>query len=195
MNIFAEVALKPQDVLLLLKLLTKEKVPSGRGGEWTWTELTKSIGISVGEAHNGLQRAKGAGLVTETGGEKRIVKRRLLEFLVHGVPVSFYAERGEVARGVPTAAFGPPLADKLLIDAADIPLVWQDSKGTRRGETLVPIYPTVVMAALADRELYELLVLVDALRVGRARERNMAKDILTKRLASSKDDAREEATV
>jgi hypothetical protein len=38
------------------------------------------------------------------------------------------------------------------------------------------------MAALEDRKLYELLALVDALRHGRARERNLAGRELARRL-------------
>ena len=38
----------------------------------------------------------------------------------------------------------------------------------------MPLYPTVPEAALRDEKLYELLALVDALRVGRVREREIA---------------------
>ena len=38
------------------------------------------------------------------------------------------------------------------------------------------------MAAKSDPKLYELLALVDTLRVGRARERTMAEEELRKRL-------------
>lgn len=185
MNIFNNVALKPQDVLLGLKLLTREKQKSL---DRPMTELSLSIGLSVGEGHNAGQRLKAAGLTYEIRDEVRVNTRRFLDFLVCGVPVVFYAERGEVSRGVPTAAFGPPLVDKLLIETDDIALVWPSSSGKRKGETLLPLYPTVVFAAEKDPDLYELLVLVDALRVGRARERKMATDILTKRLGGAKNE-------
>jgi len=43
-----------------------------------------------------------------------------------------------------------------------------------RGVAFAPLYPSVPAAALEDARLYELLALVDAIRDGRARERNLA---------------------
>ncbi len=57
------------------------------------------------------------------------------------------------------------------------------SKGTVRGHSILPLYPSVPEAALKDKQLYELLALTDALRVGRAREKELAIMELMKRLA------------
>ena len=46
----------------------------------------------------------------------------------------------------------------------------------------MPLYPSVPEAALKDEKLHELLALVDALRVGRAREKELAIRELKKRL-------------
>ncbi len=43
-----------------------------------------------------------------------------------------------------------------------------------RGHSILPLYPSVPEAALKDEKLYELLALVDALRIGRAREKELA---------------------
>ncbi len=51
-----------------------------------------------------------------------------------------------------------------------------------RGYAFAPLYRTVPEAALRDPALYELLALVDAIRDGRARERNLAQKALEKRL-------------
>lgn len=45
-----------------------------------------------------------------------------------------------------------------------------------------PLYPTVAEAAIQNEKLYELLALVDALRVGRVRERELAAVELEKRV-------------
>jgi hypothetical protein len=50
---------------------------------------------------------------------------------------------------------------------------------------LEPLYPSAVDAARRDPVLYECLALVDAIRVGRARERALAVDLLRKRIHSS----------
>jgi hypothetical protein len=47
---------------------------------------------------------------------------------------------------------------------------------------LAPLYRSAPEAALRDPQLYELLVLVDAMRAGRARERKLASDELGRRL-------------
>ena len=62
------------------------------------------------------------------------------------------------------------------------PVVWPDPAGDARGESLEPIYKSAPAAARRDSELYELLVISDALRAGRARERQAAVKELRKRL-------------
>lgn len=59
--------------------------------------------------------------------------------------------------------------------------VWPYGKGTVRGHSIIPLYPTVPEAALKDVKLHELLALTDALRVGRAREKEIAIVELKKR--------------
>lgn len=175
-------ALRSQDVLLVLKLVVKEG-PEKRLGEWTYAGIASSIGISLGEIHNGLVRLRSSGLINETGGERRVMRKRLYDFLVYGVPVAFFGERGEVARGVPTSIFAAPLAEKAFFAPEDIALVWPlEGQGRRRGESLKPIYPSAVEAALEDAQLYELLVLLDVLRVGRTKEKRFASDLLAKKL-------------
>lgn len=47
-----------------------------------------------------------------------------------------------------------------------------------KGPTLSPLYRTAPQAALADPALHRLLALLDALRMGRARGRALAADLL-----------------
>jgi hypothetical protein len=51
-----------------------------------------------------------------------------------------------------------------------------------RGESFSPLYKSAPSAAKKDSKLYQLLALVDAIRGGRARERDIAKKELKKRL-------------
>jgi hypothetical protein len=64
----------------------------------------------------------------------------------------------------------------------DLPLVWPWHDGNTRSARLEPLYKRVPYAALRDPALYQLLALVDAIRDGRARERNMAERDLVHRL-------------
>jgi hypothetical protein len=79
-----------------------------------------------------------------------------------------------------TLTSAPPLA-ALFVNGEE-PIVWPDSSGDLRGESLAPIYKSAPQAARSDPELYELLVIADALRAGRARERQAAVKELKKML-------------
>ncbi|MBX3201187.1 MAG: hypothetical protein KF894_23815 [Labilithrix sp.] len=65
-------------------------------------------------------------------------------------------------------------------------LVWPAEGGaaTVRGQMLTPLHRNVPLAAAEDPVLHELLALSDALRVGRARERELAREELKGRLSS-----------
>jgi hypothetical protein len=72
------------------------------------------------------------------------------------------------------------LSDRISFD--DLPPVWADPDGKVKGLSIEPLYSSVPSAAKIDAGLYELLALVDALRIGRARERKLAEEELTRRL-------------
>lgn len=80
---------------------------------------------------------------------------------------------------------GPPGPLARMFGSREPPLVWPHPEGEVRGESLEPLYPSAVDAARRDGKLYEVLALVDALRVGRAREKALAIDLLDKRLRAS----------
>lgn len=164
--------LKPQDLIVALKLVNL-------GGEKTsYSRLAHELALSPSEAHAAVQRAIQGGLLDS---QRRPNRRVLLDFILYGVRSAFFAERGGVTRGMPTAHAAPPLSEEIMGD--DLPPVWPDPEGTVRGETLEPLYRTVPTAARNDPRLYEMLALVDAIRIGRARERKLAEKFLNERLA------------
>jgi hypothetical protein len=103
------------------------------------------------------------------------------EFLLHGIKYAFPAERGGPTRGVPTSYAAAPLRD-LISPGDEPPLVWPYPTGPARGTALEPLYKAAPKVALRDHVLYEFLVLVDALRDGRARERALAEEMMVARL-------------
>lgn len=162
---------KSLDIVVLLKLLLDRK-------KRPYAVLSKELGISASEIHASVRRGIEAGLIDP---ESHLPLRKPLEeYLLHGVRYAFPAKPGPVARGIPTAYSAPPLADK--ISSGDLPPVWPDPFGPVRGVAVEPLYSSVVKAARLDPPLYELLALVDALRIGRARERNLAEEELKKRI-------------
>jgi hypothetical protein len=68
-----------------------------------------------------------------------------------------------------------------------IPPVWSDPEGNVRGQSFSPLYKSVPKAAKQDHQLYELLVLADAIRGGRLREQEVAIKEISKRLKDYND--------
>ena len=83
---------------------------------------------------------------------------------------------------MPTAWAAPVLAEKISA-AGQLPPVWPDPEGKVQGAAVEPLYSSVPGAARSHPALYDLLALVDALRIGRARERSIAQAELGERLS------------
>ncbi len=163
--------LKPQDVVLLLKLVSENNT------KWNQKDVAEAIGVSQSEISEAVARCKYAGLLATDG--KTVMIIALMEFLQYGLRYVFPQKPGAVVRGVPTSHSAKPLSDDIQSSEA---YVWPYGKGTVRGHSINPLYPSVPEAALKDHLLYELLALTDALRVGRAREKELAILALKKRL-------------
>jgi hypothetical protein len=136
--------------------------------------------MSASEVHAAMRRAVLAKLaVAHQPKGFRVHAQNLLEFLVHGVKYSFPATRGPVTRGHPTACAAPVLR-KRIVEGEGLPPVWPDPEGSVRGESFSPLYSsqTVIRAILADPPMYEATALVDAIRGGSARERQVATELL-----------------
>ena len=137
--------------------------------------------MSASEAHAALKRAAQCGLVDS---ETRKAKRSaLLEFIVHGLRYVLPPGWSGVARGIPTSYAAPPLSASIVQGQGELPPVWPHPEGQIRGQGLRPIYKSVPAAALRDADFYEWLTLLDAIRSGRARERELAVRLVRERLA------------
>lgn len=168
--------LKPQDVVVVLKIAAL-----GEQG-WTYQQLSVQLFISQSEVHAAVRRAVSARLMSDTSiGTGRPVRAALSEFLLHGVQYAYPPECGSLTRGMPTGYAGPPL-NKTIVASNEPPPVWPYEEGTARGLAFEPLYPSVPRAASQDEKLYEFLALVDAIRGGRARERNLAANEIKLRL-------------
>jgi hypothetical protein len=165
--------IKPQDVLVCLKLLAS-------GWPGTFSKLGQELGLSASEAHAAMRRAQQSGLIHPLGDQPN--KSALAEFLLHGLRYVFPVQPGPSTRGMPTGHAAPPLSHEFAAsEQNDIP-VWPDPQGTHRGYECKPLCRSVPVAARNDPKVYEWLVLVDALRGGRARERELAAKIVKQRL-------------
>lgn len=166
---------KPQDIVVALKLCL------GATGR-SYAQLGTALGMSASEVHAAVRRLIEARLVTPD--TKDVRREALCKFLVNGVPHAFPAHTGAITRGMPTAWAAPVMSSEF--NASDqIQPVWPDPEGKVRGESVQPLYSSVPRAARVDSALYDLLALVDALRVGRARERAFAEKEIKARLSSN----------
>lgn len=179
--------LRPQDVVLVLKLV------AANSAAWNFSKLGKELSMSTSHAFQSVLRAEAARLLSISKAPSVPPKARgvlfepqrnnLKEFLIHGVKYVFPVERGGPTRGIPTAEAAPPLSGHFDKDLP-LPPVWPHAEGSVRGLAFSPLYKNVPQAALRDAKLYELLALVDVIREGRARERDIAIRELTARIDS-----------
>lgn len=163
--------MSPLDVVVLLKIISLGDQP------WTQMTLADTLFMSQSEISKSFARSKYAGLLDSSG--KNVRRMALMEFLQYGISYVYPQQTGAMVRGVPTAHSITPLSE--VIQSTE-PYVWPSGKGTLRGQSIIPLYPTVVDAVKIDSKLHELLALVDALRVGKAREKELAIAELKKRI-------------
>ena len=149
-----------------------------RAEKWKQQESIRKSQISLS-----LNRCIEIGL-TKTDrklGVPRANSKALFEFIVYGLKFVFPARTGEMTRGIATAFAAPILQDKLL-SAGEYPPVWPDARGNTKSLAVEPLFKTATYDAKKDPEMYALLALVDAIRLGHPRESNLASALLKERL-------------
>lgn len=155
--------MSPQDVVILLKIIALND------DHWQQVSLADALGISQSEVSKSIVRSKYAGLIDDSG--KQVFRMAFFEFLKSGIAYVFPQRPGAVVRGLPTAHSATPLSEFIVSNEN---YVWPSARGKVRGQAIEPLFPSVVKAVENDSILYELLALVDALRVGRTREKALA---------------------
>lgn len=163
--------MRPQDIMVLLKMI------DFGGQEWQNINLAQCLELSPAEITNVLERCRIVRLVTEN--KKKVNTMALLEFLQHGLPFVFPAITSSPKRGVTTAVSSEPMASLIVNDKERF--VWPSPKGDTKGISVSPLYPTVPDVSQRQPGMHELLSLVDCLRMGRAREKEIATNILSEK--------------
>jgi len=171
-----QLVLRPQDLVVLLRLALDP------GAAPTYAALGAELGMTASEAHAAVERAVAAKLAIKgDDGKPSVVRAALRAFVQHGARYCFPATQGGLSRGIPTGYAASPLSEQIR-PGNDPPPVWPWKKGTARGITFYPLYPSVPEAADRNPALGELLALFDAVRGGSAREQSLAMAILEERL-------------
>ena len=170
-----QLALKPQDVVVAAKI----SVHKDRG--FTYSILADELFMSVSEVHAATKRCELCRLLIKTDEGITTIRQSLVEFLTHGIQYVFPAITGGITRGTPTGFAGPSLRNYFDSESDLVP-VWPDAEGQTKGIAFQPLYPSLVKAAKVDIGLYDIMTLVDAVRGGAARERELAKLELVRKI-------------
>lgn len=164
--------MRPQDIVVLLKII------SIKDDKWRNLDIANAIGISPSEVSEALNRCKIAKLIDSK--KRKVNINSFTEFLVYGIKYVFPIEPGAIVKGIPTAHSASPIKEHISSDT-DI-YVWANAKGKLRGQSIEPLYKTLPQKVQEDKLFYELLTIVDTIRVGRVREIQIAIDELKTRL-------------
>lgn len=162
-----QISLRPQDIVVLLKIVSFKK----DGVAWLRKDLATALNLSNSEITNVFERLRATGLIDI--GKNAVYSNALYEFLVYGLKAAFPPYVGPETRGILTGANA--FSD---IGIKGPNYVWEYYEGKQRGIAISPLYPEVVSAVLKDEHLYQALCACDMLRVGQTREINFAREWL-----------------
>jgi len=145
--------------------------------------LALETGISKSQVSLALQRCLQVGLIRKDRRTNvpRANGRALLNFIVHGVRYVFPAKPGEITRGIATT-FAAPVLEGKLYSSGELLMVWPDARGNSKGQAVEPLFKSAPYAVRRDPELYAMLALVDAIRLGHPRENKLAAERLAEYL-------------
>ena len=110
--------MRPQDIYILLG------IASDNDTHFLMSDLAKKLNISASEVSESLNRSLTADLIDIT--KKRVNRKNLLEFLIHGLSYVFPEKPGALTRGIPTAYSAPPL-DSII--KSNERIVWPSVNG------------------------------------------------------------------
>lgn len=148
---------------------------------YTVRSLEKNTGISKTQISESLKRCTDIGLAKKDRkyGVPRTNKKSLLEFCIYGIKYVFPARMGELTRGIATS-FSAPVLNEKLFSTGEYIAVWPDERAKSKGLKVMPLFHSVPYAVRRDSDLYAMLALVDAIRLGNQREAGLAANMLEK---------------
>jgi DNA-binding Lrp family transcriptional regulator len=140
-------ALKPQDVYVLLKIV------AGGSPRAPYSKLALELAMSPSEVHASVKRAQASHLLHGPELRNRPNFGNLEEFLIHGLKYTFPTERGELTRGVPTSYAAEPLRHLIAAGSEPVP-VWSYKEGKQRGIAFAPLYNVIAGIKQAHPQIW-----------------------------------------
>src|SRR5512146_2780982 len=161
---------KDSDVYVLGGLLAHD-------GAWSYRSLAERLRVPHPVVQRALERAKGADLYSVDRREVHLP--RFEEFALHALRFVGPARLGGLTPGVPAAWAAEPMASAIRSSSDEPPPVWPYVHGRVRGQAVEPLHPAAPEAVEDWPRLGEVLALLDSLRAGDARVRQVAGDLLS----------------
>jgi len=141
---------------------------------WTYQALAEFLDMSPSQTHKAIHVLSLAGLIHGKSIKGKIDRGALADFIIHGARYSFPARVGAEVRGVLTGVNSSAFNEENLIAENSPVYVWPSPRGHARGQSIAPLCKAVLTSYSKDVRLYQALAYFDVLRVGSARERELA---------------------
>lgn len=151
--------MKPQDIIILLQIALLQET------KWSYKLLSQKTFISPMQCHRSIRRLDEMHLFNMQ--LNKINYPNLIEFLIHGFKYAFPGKIDGKVLGIPTAYSAPIFLNHIVSNEL---IVWPYKEGQKEGVALEPIHKVVPPIALSNPKMYDMLSLLDALRIGRIRE-------------------------
>ncbi len=164
---------KEADIYVLSGLLA-------RNGQWTYRSLAERLRVPHPVVQRALDRAGSADLYS--AGRREVNLPQFEEFSLHALRFLAPVELGRIVPGVLAAWAAEPMASEIRSSADEPPPVWPHAAGELRGQAIEPLHPAAPEAVQGWPELGEILAMLDSLRAGDARVRQVAGGLLSGRL-------------
>lgn len=173
--------LKPQDIVVAIDLATADAPPSFaslKDSNLSARAVSARLGISLGAVSQSYKRLRTLGWVRTKNASNRANTSAMREFFIHGVKYYSQPEVVGVGSGMASGWAAKPVAEFSRMVSPETPYVWAGSSGGVRGEQITPIHPCAIKLAIANKQAYTILALLDVMRLGTFREQGEAKDML-----------------
>jgi len=162
--------IKNSDIYVLSGLLAHDEA-------WSYRSLAERLHVPHPVVQRALARAKGADLYSVDRREVHLP--HFEEFALHALRFVAPARLGALTPGVPAAWAAEPMASAIRSSGNEPPPVWPYAHGRVRGQAVEPLHSAAPEAVENWSKLGEVLALLDSLRVGDARVRRVADDLLS----------------
>ena len=170
--------MKSHDIVVMCSLLIFQK----KRKDWSYRSLSQLVLLSLSETHASVKRLEESAIYDSM--TKSIIQKNALELLVHGVKYMYPAKGGSVTRGVLTA-HSAPIMQNMISSSDDNNYIWAYALGKSRGMSVKPLSKDVPKITEQNPEMYDILALVDCLRVGKVREKEIAENLLKELILSN----------